>query len=80
MRPGWFTRLSPLVPLLPLGVPYELDLNPDRRVLGFGVAAAALAAILCSRRCRWPRCFATATTLAVGERAATIGSWRRRGP
>ena len=41
--------LAPLMPLLPLGVPYELDLPPDWRVLGFGAAAALVAedAVLC---------------------------------
>ena len=32
--------LSPLVPLLPLTVPYELDLVPDLRVLGIGLIVA----------------------------------------
>ena len=40
--------LAPLMPLLPLGVPYELDLPPDWRVLGFGAAAALLAGALFS--------------------------------
>ena len=38
--------LSPWVALLPLGVPYELDLVPDRRVLLIGGAISALTALL----------------------------------
>ena len=64
---------SPLVPLLPLGVPYELDLSPDRRVLGFGVAAAALAAVL-FMALPLAQVIRDRTTLALGERAATTGS------
>ena len=70
---GLVYGLSPLVPLLPLGVPYELDLNPDRRVLGFGVAAAALAAILFAAL-PLAQVLRDRNALAVGERAATIGA------
>ena len=45
---GLVYGLAPLMPLLPLGVPYELDLPPDWRVLGFGAAAALLAGTLFS--------------------------------
>ncbi|MCY3844537.1 MAG: ADOP family duplicated permease [Acidobacteria bacterium] len=45
---GLVLVLSPLMPLLPLGVPYELDLPPDWRVPGFGAAAALLAGALFS--------------------------------
>ena len=64
--------LSPLVPLLPLGVPYELDLSPDRRVLGFGVAAAALAALLFAAL-PLAQVLRDRTALTVGERMATTG-------
>ncbi len=70
---GLVYTLSPLVPLLPLGVPYELDLSPDRRVLGFGVAAAALAAVLFAAL-PLAQVFRDRTVLTVGERMATTGS------
>ena len=70
---GLVYALSPLVPLLPLGVPYELDLSPDRRVLGFGVGAAALAAVL-FMALPLAQVIRDRTTLAAGERAATTGS------
>ena len=70
---GLVYALCPLVPLLPLGVPYELDLSPDRRVLGFGVAAAALAAVL-FMALPLAQVIRDRTTLAAGERAATTGS------
>ena len=70
---GLVYALSPLVPLLPLGVPYELDLSPDRRVLGFGVAAAALAAVLFAAL-PLAQVLRDRTTLAAGERGATTGS------
>ena len=70
---GLVYGLSPLVPLLPLGVPYELDLDPDRRVLGFGAAAAALAAILFAAL-PLAQVLRDRTAFAAGERAATIGA------
>ena len=70
---GLVYGLSPLVPLLPLGVPYELDLSPDRRVLGFGVAAAALAAILFAAL-PLAQVLRDHKALAAGERAATTGA------
>ena len=70
---GLVSALIPLVPLLPLGVPYELDLSPDRRVLGFGLAAAALAAVLFAAL-PFAQMLRDRTTLAAGERAATSGS------
>ena len=70
---GLVSALIPLVPLLPLGVPYELDLSPDRRVLGFGLAAAALAAVLFAAL-PLAQMLRDRTTLAAGERAATTGS------
>ena len=70
---GLVYGLSPLVPLLPLGVPYELDLSPDRRVLGFGVAAAALAAILFAAL-PLAQVLRDRAVLAAGERAATTGA------
>ena len=65
--------LSPLAPLLPLGVPYELDLGPDGRVLGIGVAAAALAALL-SAALPLAQMLRDGASLAVGERMGTAGS------
>ena len=69
---GLVYALSPLVPLLPLGVPYELDLSPDGRVLGFGVAAAVLAAVLFAAL-PLAQVLRDRTTLVAGERAATTG-------
>ena len=69
---GLVYALSPLVPLLPLGVPYELDLVPDRRVLGYGIAAAALAAVLFASL-PLVQVLRDRTTLAVGERTSTTG-------
>ena len=69
---GLVYAASPLVPLLPLGVPYELDLVPDRRVLGVGVAAAALAAALFAAL-PLAQVIRDRTTLAAAERAATTG-------
>ena len=69
---GLVHALSPLVPLLPLGVPYELDLSLDLRVFGFGVAAAALAAVLFAAL-PLVQVLRDRTTLAAGERAATAG-------
>ena len=65
--------LSPPAPLLPLGVPYELDLGPDGRVLGIGVAAAALAALL-SAALPLAQMLRDGASLAVGERMGTAGS------
>ena len=70
---GLVYALSPLVPLLPLGVPYALDLTPDRRVLGFGVAAAALAAALFAAL-PLLQVLSGRTALSMGERMATTGS------
>ena len=70
---GLVYTLSPLVPLLPLGVPYELDLSPDLRVLGFGVAAAALAAVLFAAL-PLAQVLRDGTALTVGERMTTTGS------
>ena len=64
---------SPLAPLLPLGVPYELDLSPDGRVLGIGVAAAALAALLFAAL-PLAQVLRDRTALAVGQRMETTGS------
>ena len=70
---GLVYALSPLIPLLPLGVPYELDFVPDRRVLGFGATAAMLAAALFSA---FPvvQAYRERTTLAAAERTPTTGS------
>ena len=70
---GLVYALTPLVPLLPLGVPHALDFVPDRRVLGFGTAAAMLAAALFAA---FPvvQAYRERTTLAAAERAATTGS------
>ena len=65
--------LSPFVPLLPLGVPYELDLSPDRRVFAIGVAAAGLAAVLFAAL-PLAQLLRDRTGLAAAERAATTGS------
>ena len=70
---GLVYALSPLVPLLPLGVPYELDLSPDRRVFTIGVAAAGLAAVLFAAL-PLAQLLRDRTGLAAGERAATTGS------
>ena len=70
---GLVYGLSPLVPLLPLGVPYELDLSPDRHVLGIGLAVAALAAILFAAL-PLTQVLRDRTALAAGERAATTGA------
>ena len=72
---GLVYALSPMVPLLPLGVPYELDFVPDRRVLGLGAATALLAAALFSV---FPvvQAYRDRTTLATVERA---GATDRRG-
>ena len=70
---GLVYALSPLVPLLPLGVPYELDLSPDRRVFAIGVAAAGLAAVLFAAL-PLAQLLRDRTGLAAGERAATTGS------
>lgn len=70
---GLVYGLSPLAPLLPLGVPYELDLSPDRRVLGFGVAVAALAAVLFAAL-PLAQVLRDRAALAAGERAATSGA------
>ena len=74
---GLVYALSPLVPLLPLGVAYELDLVPDRRVLGLGGAAAALAAVLFSAL-PVTQVLRERATLAAGERTATTGSGEMR--
>lgn len=66
-------RLSPLAPLLPLGVPYELDLSPDRRVLGIGVVVAALAALLFAAL-PLAQVFRDRASLAEGQRMGTTGS------
>ena len=70
---GLVYTLSPLVRLLPLGVPYELELGPDLRVLGFGVAAAALAAVLFAAL-PLAQVLRDGTALTVGERMTTTGS------
>ena len=72
---GLVYALSPLVPLLPLGVPYELDFVPDRRVLGLGAATALLAATLFSV-IPVAQAYRDRTTLATAERA---GATDRRG-
>jgi len=69
---GLVYTLSPLAPLLPLGVPYELDLSPDRRVLGIGVAAAALAALLFAAL-PLAQVLRDRASLAVGQRMRTTG-------
>ena len=70
---GLVYGVSPLVPLLPLGVPYELDLSPDRRVLGFGVAAAGLAAVLFAAL-PLAHVLRDRTALTASERLTTTGS------
>ena len=70
---GLVYTLSPLAPLLPLGVPYELDLSPDGRVLGIGFAAAALAALLFAAL-PLVQVLRDRTALAVGQRMGTTGS------
>ena len=70
---GLVYALSPFVPLLPLGVPYELDLSPDRRVFAIGVAAAGLAAVLFAAL-PLAQLLRDRTGLAAAERAATTGS------
>ena len=70
---GLVYTLSPLAPLLPLGVPYELDLGPDRRVLGIGVAVAALAGLLFAAL-PLAQVLRDGASLAVGQRMGTTGS------
>ena len=65
--------LSPLAPLLPLGVPYELDLSPDGRVLGIGVAAAVVAALLFAAL-PLAEVLRDRASLAEGQRMGTAGS------
>ncbi|MCY4029966.1 MAG: ADOP family duplicated permease [Acidobacteria bacterium] len=78
---GLVLVLAPVMPLLPLGVPYELDLPPDWRVLGFGAATALLAGALFSafplgQAYRGhPARDAAARTAAAGSR----GSWTMSG-
>ncbi len=76
---GLVNALAPLVPLLPLGVAYELDFVLDWRALGFGAVSALLAAALFStfpvvQSYRERTTLAGAgTTLAGTERASTTG-------
>ncbi|MYN67888.1 MAG: FtsX-like permease family protein [Acidobacteria bacterium] len=70
---GLVYTLSPLTPLLPLGVPYELDLGPDRRVLAIGVAVAALAALLFAAL-PLAQVLRDGTSLAERQRMGTTGS------
>jgi len=76
---GLVNAAAPLVPLLPLGVPYELDFVLDWRALGFGAVAALLAAALFStfpvvQSYRERTTLAGAgTTLAGTERTSTAG-------
>ena len=79
---GLVYALSPLAPLLPLGVPYELDLSPDRRVLGFGVLSVAatggLADLLYETAPRDPLALAgAAVVLGLAAMLAAFGPARR---
>ncbi len=69
---GLVNAAAPLVPLLPLGVAYELDFVLDWRALGFGAVAALLAAALFST---FPvvQAYRERSTLAEAERASTAG-------
>ena len=67
---GLVNALAPLIPLLPLGVAYELDFVLDWRALGFGAVAALLAAALFSTA-PVVQAYRENTTLVEAERAST---------
>ncbi len=63
---------SALAPLLPLTVPYQLDLVPDRRLLGIGLALTAVTGFAFAMPAVWRvlRDLPDAATLARGYSAA----------
>ena len=63
---------SALAPLLPLTVPYQLDLVPDRRLLGIGLALTAVTGFAFAMPAVWRalRDLPEAATLARGYSAA----------
>ena len=64
--------LSPLVPLLPLTVPYQLDLTPDSRVWGIGLAVAMVTACVFATPPVW-RTLRNPISLAMASRAVSTG-------
>ena len=66
--------LSSLVPLLPLTVAYQLDLIPDSRVWGIGLAVALLTGCVCATPPVW-RALREPLSLAGVSRTQRGGRW-----
>ena len=64
--------LSPLAPMLPLSVPYGLDLVPDRRVLGIGLVVALVTGCAFAIPPVW-RALRDPLSLTVVSRTVSVG-------